>query len=389
MSGGVDSSVAALLLKQKGFEVHGLYMKNWDGHEESGFCHGERDAEDAEWVCKKLQIPLKHVNFVKEYWNFVFSDLIKEYSEGWTPNPDILCNRFVKFDCFKKHAFRQLGADAIATGHYANTSQGSFLQNYSKSDDVRLLLPTDLVKDQTLFLSQVRREDLKKVMFPLANLKKSEVKKIAEQNGLERIAKKEESTGICFIGNRKFQNFIDQYLNPVPGQFVDITTHEPVGEHTGIHHYTIGQNCKLPGRKHSYFVVDKNKDTQRILVAPGTNHPSLYSDLFFTTEPHWISQQVDSQLSEGVLKCKFRSQNTNALLDCSICRTQSNTLTVKLNTFLRGFAPGQFAVFYLGDECLGSARIRAVGPSLYLQGMEFSQEIATTDPELKSVLAYQ
>ncbi|XP_059470893.1 mitochondrial tRNA-specific 2-thiouridylase 1 [Neocloeon triangulifer] len=389
MSGGVDSAVSALLLKQKGFEVHGVFMKNWDGLEESGFCSGAKDAEDAEWVCKKLQIPFSHVNFVKDYWNSVFTDLLKDYSEGFTPNPDILCNRFVKFDLFRKHALENLGAQAFATGHYANTSHGNFLQNYSQNDDVRLLLPRDLVKDQTIFLSQVHRDHLRKVMFPLTHLWKSEVKRIAEESGLARIAKKDESMGMCFIGKRNFQNFIDEYLNPKCGQFVDITTFQPVGEHSGIHHYTIGQKCKLTGLPNRYFVVSKDVESQQILVAPGTNHPSLYSDLFFTSEPHWISPDCEELLKDGPLKCKFRYQNRHNLMECSVMRTLNNTLVVRTRTFLRALTPGQFAAFYKDGECLGSARIRSVGPSLYLQGMEFSEEVASTDTVMQSVRAFQ
>jgi tRNA-5-taurinomethyluridine 2-sulfurtransferase len=203
-------------------------MKNWDDKEETGSCDGARDAEDAEWVCKKLEIPFHQVNFVKEYWNSVFSDLLKEYSEGWTPNPDLLCNKYIKFDCFQKFAFGHLGADAVATGHYANNSLGHLLQDFASEKctriycdckfycanfaGARLLMPKDLVKDQTFHLSQVAAEALNRAMFPLAHLLKSEVKQVAVEAGLSRIATKNESMGICFIGSRNFSNFIDQVL---------------------------------------------------------------------------------------------------------------------------------------------------------------------------------
>lgn len=200
ISGGVDSAVAALLLKNKGFNITGVFMRNWDIKDETGYCIVEKDFEDARWVCDRLKIPLVQVDFVKDYWHEVFSDLIEKYQSGYTPNPDILCNKNIKFNKFFELARSRFHADAIATGHYARTSFGAYLENYKADTNVRLLQALDNKKDQTFFLNQVSQQSLRRCMFPLGDYLKNNVKKIAEEAGLHRIARKKESMGICFVG---------------------------------------------------------------------------------------------------------------------------------------------------------------------------------------------
>jgi len=210
ISGGVDSAVSAHLLKQRGYNVLGVFMRNWDEHDEAGRCSGEQDLKDATWACQKLQIELRQVNYVKQYWTAVFSQFLDDYQQGLTPNPDILCNKHIKFDLFHKYALETLNYDAVATGHYARNSLGNFLEHRDRDRirDVRLLIPTDTFKDQTFFLAGIAQESLQRTMFPLGDLLKTQVKQLAKSIGLQRLAEKRESTGICFVGKRDFKSFI-------------------------------------------------------------------------------------------------------------------------------------------------------------------------------------
>ncbi|KAI5617799.1 mitochondrial tRNA-specific 2-thiouridylase 1 [Silurus asotus] len=251
MSGGVDSSVAALLLKRRGYQVTGVFMKNWDSLDEKGVCTSERDCEDAYKVCQMLDMPFHQVSYVKEYWHEVFSNLLGEYQKGRTPNPDIMCNKHIKFKHFYQYALNILEADAMATGHYARTSQEDeevFQQSLKPADDflfrnhleirktVRLYQGADRLKDQTFFLSQITQDALRRTIFPLAGLTKEYVKKIAAEAGFHHVLKKKESMGICFIGERNFEDFILQYLEPKPGHFVSIEDGKIMGKHKGIFH---------------------------------------------------------------------------------------------------------------------------------------------------------
>ncbi|XP_064278167.1 mitochondrial tRNA-specific 2-thiouridylase 1 isoform X2 [Passer domesticus] len=248
LSGGVDSAVAALLLRRRGYQVTGVFMKNWDPLDEQGACSIDRDCEDAYRVCQKLDIPFHQVSYVKEYWNEVFSDLLKEYELGRTPNPDILCNKHIKFNYFLHYAMDNLGADAIATGHYARTSledeevfqqkhtkrpQKLFRNRFEVRNTVKLLQGADLFKDQTFFLSQISQDALRKTIFPLGDLTKNFVKKIAAEHDLHHVLKKKESMGVCFIGERNFENFLLEYLEPQPGNFVSIEDKKVMGRHKG------------------------------------------------------------------------------------------------------------------------------------------------------------
>lgn len=295
MSGGVDSTVGAHLLKSKGFEVIGLFMKNWDIADETGHCRADKEAEDAEYVCQKLDIPFQHVNFVKEYWNEVFQTLVQEYEAGWTPNPDVECNRHLKFGHFYDYAMETIGCDAIATGHYARTSYGDFHEAQNLSQNVKLLMAVDRIKDQTFFLSQVQQVPLRFTMFPLGHLTKEVVKKMAFSIGLDKIANKKESMGICFVGKRKqgFQEFLKEYTETKPGPIVDIETYKEIGQHQGVHFWTLGQKTKIGGLSDKAYVADKDMKTNTLYVCMGENHPALYFEYFFTDSPYWIDRAPD------------------------------------------------------------------------------------------------
>lgn len=400
--------MSAILLKRKGYEVVGVFMKNWDTADEFGNCQADKDAEEAEGICKQLDIPFHLVSFVKEYWHEVFTDLITEYQNGFTPNPDIQCNRHLKFGHFHTYCMQVLGCDAVATGHYARTSYGEDLE-YRPLDDqygsefyghrrVKLMKAIDRIKDQTFFLSQVKQEPLRNSMFPIGNFTKDVVKKIAHSSGFEKISQKRESMGICFIGKRKsgFAGFIQDYIPPNPGALVDIDSGKVVGEHQGVHLFTLGQRViGFGGQNMKMYVADKDVNNKTVLVCFGRDHPALYSETFFTGPPHWIDsapQELTDRQSDRSLECEYRSQNTHPLCGCVITHsmTSSNsevgasnfefldkaTLTVSLVEPQRATTPGQFAVFYQGDECLGSARINRIGPTLYAMNKNNCRDIA-------------
>ncbi|XP_072027599.1 mitochondrial tRNA-specific 2-thiouridylase 1-like [Amphiura filiformis] len=369
MSGGVDSSVAALLMRKKGYNVTGLFMRNWDVLDETGECAADRDCEDAQFVCQKLNIPFREVNFVKEYWNNVFSDFLRQYQNGMTPNPDILCNKHIKFDKFIQYAIEDLGADALATGHYARTEPDILnvknWKDHPQVKGIKLLKAIDTWKDQTFFLSQITQDALHKTTFPLGELTKDIVKKIAEQAGLQRIVKRKESMGICFIGERNFNKFIKEYVEPQPGQFVSIEDNKIIGQHEGHFLYTIGQRAKLGGLTQAWFVVDKNPNTNDVFVAPNSKHPALYCESLVTGPVHWIHQPPRKLLQDQMMDCGFRFQHSDPLVDCTLTLSGMGSVIVSLSRPLRAITPGQYAVFYLGDECLGSGVIVKPGPSLY------------------------
>lgn len=288
---------------------------------------------------------------------FNCSNFVKDYQDGLTPNPDILCNRKIKFHMFYKHVIESQKFDCFATGHYARTSFGPFLEQFEPKTDARLLKAADTFKDQTFFLSQVPQEALRLCMFPVGVLNKHEVKRIADDVGLRRIAGKKESIGICFIGDRTFQSFINDYIDIRPGSFVDIETGQVVGSHQGIHNWTVGQGCKISGSPQKRFVLRKDPATSTIFVASGTDHPLLWSDIFYTKEPVWIRKSPFE--SNKIFNCQFRFQHTKPLTNCTICKANEagDRFLVKLERPLRSITPGQFAVFYKNGECLGSSRI--------------------------------
>ncbi|XP_042901993.1 mitochondrial tRNA-specific 2-thiouridylase 1 isoform X2 [Parasteatoda tepidariorum] len=361
VSGGVDSSVAALLLKRQGYEVIGAFMRNWDISDEKGFCQADLDREDAEYACKKIGIPFFEVNFVKEYWNSVFSSLIHDYKRGFTPNPDILCNKNIKFDAFFKHVLHRFQAQAIATGHYARILSSSD----SSKKKYKLFKGVDERKDQTFFLSQIPRLALEKCLFPLGEMTKDKVKSIALSAGLNRIVKKKESMGMCFIGPRNFQSFIDEYIEPQKGYFRNIENNKIIGQHKGVHCWTIGQRCAVTDNSSAFYVVERNAETQDIFVAPGRKHLSLFHQTLVTEIPYWINEPPVELEKGDLFPCDFRFQHREPLVKCLLWQDNKKRLQIFLQKPLRALTPGQYAVFYQGDECLGSARILFRGPSLY------------------------
>ncbi|KAH8289689.1 hypothetical protein KR054_009503 [Drosophila jambulina] len=362
ISGGVDSAVSAHLLRERGLNVLGIFMRNWDELDEAGRCSGEEDLKDAEWACRRLGVELRQVNYVREYWTAVFTQFLDDYQQGLTPNPDILCNRHIKFDLFHKHALQHLGYDAIATGHYACNSLGNFLERRDTKEPARLLIPADTFKDQTFFLAGIPREALQRTMFPLGDLAKSQVKQLATRIGLQRLASKRESTGICFVGKRNFKEFIREYISSRSGHFVDIDSGARVGQHSGIHQWTVGQRCRLSSFLQPYFVARKEAVSNTIYVAAGHDHPALLSTRIRIDPLNWLCEDAEARLlSTGSLRCRFRFQHTKPLVACNL-RIIGTSFEVQLDDPLRAITPGQYAVFYDELACLGSARILSAEP---------------------------
>ena len=347
MSGGVDSAVAAYLLKKEGYNVIGLFMRNWDStingedfDNNDIICPQERDYNDALKVCETLDIPLHRVDFIKEYWDYVFKYFLDELENGRTPNPDLLCNKYIKFDLFKKEAIK-LGADYIATGHYA------------RIEGNRLLRSKDLNKDQTYFLADVTPDQLKNVMFPVGNLTKKEVRKIAEDQNLI-VASKKDSTGICFIGERNFQKFVKNFLKKNPGDIIDIKTKEVIGRHEGLMNYTIGQrrNVGISGNESRHFVCGKDVKNNILYVTIG-NEEYLYSDECIIEKVNFISSTHPTFCTA---KFRYRSED----IPVSLEYLDDNQIRVKYKTKAKSVTPGQACVLYLGEECLGCGFIKDV-----------------------------
>ncbi|XP_053113420.1 mitochondrial tRNA-specific 2-thiouridylase 1 isoform X2 [Hemicordylus capensis] len=326
-----------------------------------------------------------------------FSYLLNEYELGRTPNPDIICNKYIKFNYFLNYALDHLGADAIATGHYARTSleddevfqqkyiqrpQGLFRNRFEVRNAVKLLRGADHVKDQTFFLSQISQEALRRTIFPLGELTKDFVKKIAAKHHLHHVLQRKESMGICFIGVRNFEKFILEYLEPRPGNFVSIEDNTVIGTHKGWFLYTFGQRARIAGLRDSWFVVDKNVTSGDVFVAPSTDHPALYRDVLRTNRVHWIAEEPPADLvRDRMMECSFRFQHLMALEPCTLTLNQDGTVWVTLVKPIRALTPGQFAVFYKGDECLGSGKILRLGPSMYtLQQGKAGEKVAKIVP---------
>ncbi len=346
MSGGVDSSVAALLLKQQGYNVIGLYMSNWEEQDECGACTGEEDFADVRRVANAIGIPYYTVNFAKEYMDRVFSYFLAEYNAGRTPNPDVLCNREIKFKDFKEAAFR-LGADYIATGHYCDILHDG---------DVHYLLKAkDQSKDQTYFLNQLSQKQLEKVLFPLGKMDKAEVRKIALENGLAT-AEKKDSTGICFIGERNFRQFLQNYIPAKPGKIMTYDG-KVLGEHQGLMYYTIGQRRGLGigGQKGDdgtrWFVIEKDLKNNILYVAHGAED-RLYSSGLTMKECNWIPCQPDKTEFECTAKFRYRQPEQK----CTV-KIKPDGILVEFAQKQRAITEGQFAVFYDGDKCIGGGVI--------------------------------
>ena len=351
ISGGVDSSVSALLLKEQGYDVIGLFMRNWDANLNNDtlgnptlnedICPQEKDYNDALEVCKKIGIPLKRVDFVKEYWDYVFTYFLDELKKYRTPNPDIMCNKYIKFDMFVKKA-KELGADYIATGHFARLKDGKLLRGIDNN------------KDQTYFLSQVSKEQLENVLFPIGELTKEEIRKIAKEHNLITASKKD-STGICFIGERNFKQFLKNYLPNIPGDIVNIETNEVLGKHTGLMYYTIGQRrgLNLGGNEDRMFVVGKNVKENILYVADGDESEYLYSDSCIIDNVNFIS---DLRPDKCTAKFRYRQKDN----DVELVYLENNEILVKYPQGVKSVTPGQACVLYLEDECLGGGVIKEV-----------------------------
>lgn len=346
MSGGVDSSVAALLLKREGYNVIGLFMLNWEENDPDGACTAESDFADVRRVCSLLDIPYFSVNFAKEYKERVFKHFLDEYAAGRTPNPDVLCNREIKFGPFREYAL-SLGADYIATGHYCGVDHNANGRHY-------LLKAKDADKDQTYFLNQVTQPQLEKVLFPLARLPKEEVRKIALENGLATAAKKD-STGICFIGERNFRKFLMEYLPAQPGKILT-QDGEEVGEHVGLMHYTLGQRrgINLGGRKGEegrWFVVKKDVKNNILYVSHGDESP-LYSSECIVTGLNLIGINPFVYPFECTAKFRYRQGEQKVTL-----YPAENGARVVFAEKQRAVTEGQYAVFYDETRCLGGGVI--------------------------------
>lgn len=360
LSGGVDSSVACVLLKEQGYNVIGLFMRNWDSTTnndilgnpdvDNEICPQEQDFQDAQKVADKLEIPLYRVDFIKEYWDNVFTYFLDEYKKGRTPNPDILCNKYIKFDAFIEHA-KQFNPDFVAMGHYARVTHNN--------DEHRLLRGVDDNKDQTYFLSQLSEQQLSTILFPVGELNKQDVRDIAHKYDLATKDKKD-STGICFIGERDFNKFLSNYLPSKPGNMIT-EDGEVIAKHGGLMYYTIGQRKGLGiGGSNRFgnepwFVIGKDLTNNELIVGQGFHHPTLYSDKCIVDEVNLIG--VDK--FDGPLTCtakfRYRQQDNDVTIEFD-----ENQLIVKYPQQVRAVTPGQAAVFYLGDVCIGGGFIKEV-----------------------------
>ncbi len=346
MSGGVDSSVSAYLLKQQGFDVHGLFMKNWEQDDTELYCHSAVDVVDAKQVADAIGIPITSVNFAQEYWDRVFQHFIAEYKAGRTPNPDILCNTEIKFKAFLDHA-KTLGAEKIATGHYARVIE--------KDGAYQLHKALDQNKDQSYFLHGLSQQQLAYAMFPLGEIAKPAVRKIAQEQGFKN-ADKKDSTGICFIGERKFKTFLQDYIPAQPGNIVVIDSDKVIGKHEGLMYYTLGQRQGLgiggvkDASEEPWYVVAKDLNNNRLLVAQG-EHPALYRDSLQADDIHWIGEAPTLPF-----KCNAKTRYRQADQACTITAIE-NGFEVAFDEPQRAITPGQSVVFYESTHCLGGGVI--------------------------------
>ncbi len=367
LSGGVDSAVAAYLLKKQGYEVACGFMRNWDSFANGDFegnptidesvCPQEQDYNDAKKVAELLDLPLYRVDFIKEYWDDVFQTFLSEYKKGRTPNPDILCNRYIKFNSFMKYA-KELGFDTVATGHYAKIGFEDGVHVLQKADDRN--------KDQSYFLAEIQREVLKDVLFPLGEIDKPEVRRLAEELNLP-IAKKKDSTGICFIGERDFRRFLSNYLPMKPGKIINIVDHQVVGQHKGVLYYTIGQRKGLDiGGTGPYYVIGKDVEKNELYVTDEQHQSWLYADSCLIT-----GINVLKDFEEGIAcHAKFRYRQPDQ--DIVIEKKEGDTLYLTFPKEIRSITPGQEAVIYVGDTVVAGGKIEYA----YQNGEDLHEKIS-------------
>ncbi|EKE77975.1 tRNA 2-thiouridine(34) synthase MnmA [Gallaecimonas xiamenensis] len=350
MSGGVDSSVSAYLLQAQGYQVEGLFMKNWEEDDDTDYCTAAEDMADAQAVCDKLGIKLHKINFAAEYWDNVFEYFLAEYKAGRTPNPDIMCNKEIKFKAFLNYAADALGADFIATGHYVR--KGLVDGHW------QLLRGLDDNKDQSYFLYALGEEQVGQTLFPVGELPKPEVRRIAEEQGLIT-AKKKDSTGICFIGERKFKDFLQRFLPAQPGD-IQTPEGEVIGRHEGLMYHTLGQRKGLGigGMKNAsdepWYVVDKDVQRNVLVVAQGHDHPLLFSNGLIATQLDWVDRQGPQAPVKITVKTRYRQQD----IACTVEPLANGDVKVLFDQPQIAVTPGQSAVFYDGEVCLGGGIIQ-------------------------------
>jgi len=346
MSGGVDSSVTAMLLKRQGYEVVGVFMQNWDDSKDPN-CMADTDRNDARAVCDCLEIPLYNINFIQTYWDRVFQYFLDEYAAGRTPNPDVLCNKEIKFRAFLDHALN-MGADYIATGHYA--------QNKYQNHTYYLYKGNDPSKEQSYFLYMLNQQQLRHAMFPLGDYYKSQVRQLAKEAGLPNASKKD-STGLCFIGERQFKPFLKEFLLTKHGPMYSVEG-EYLGDHDGLMFYTIGQRRGLNIGGHSHhanepwYVVDKDTHNNHLYVAQGSHHPALYHHWLTCESIHWITNSLPNKPFYCYAKIRYRHQES----ECYVMPQQKHWL-VYFTEAQRAITPGQSVVFYNDHQCLGGGTI--------------------------------
>ena len=349
MSGGVDSSVAALLMKRAGHEVIGVFMNNWEEKDDAGVCTAERDWSDVRHVCDTIGIPYYATNFAKEYYQNVFTHFLEEYRRGRTPNPDVLCNREIKFKCFLDYALK-LGAEKVVTGHFANVDH--------LGGEYRLLRARDENKDQTYFLYMLGQRALSYACFPVGNLTKAEIRVIAREAGIP-VSEKKDSTGVCFIGERNFKQFLSGYLPAQPGDMVTVSG-EVVGRHDGLMYYTLGQRRGLGiggrGDGRRWFVVAKDLVSNRLIVEQGEDSPLLYSPETMCEDATWLAEHPPVPDGEP-FRCMVRLRHRQPLQGCEITVTGTD-VRIRYDAPQRAVTPGQSCVFYLDQVCLGGAIVK-------------------------------
>ena len=349
MSGGVDSSVSAFILQQQGYQVEGLFMKNWEEDDDTDYCTAAADLADAQAVCDKLGIKLHKINFAAEYWDNVFEHFLNEYKAGRTPNPDILCNKEIKFKAFLEYAAEDLGANYIATGHY--------VRRRGADDNAQLLRGLDANKDQSYFLYTLSSKQVGQSLFPVGDIEKPIVRAIAEDLGLIT-AKKKDSTGICFIGERKFKDFLARYLPAQPGNIRTVEG-DIIGRHDGLMYHTLGQRKGLGiggvkgAGEEAWYVVEKDLVNNELIVAQGHDHSALLSTGLIAQQLHW----VDRQPIREPLRCTVKTRYRQTDVPCTIEPIDDESIKVIFDEPQIAVTPGQSAVFYLDEVCLGGGII--------------------------------
>lgn len=373
LSGGVDSAVAAYLLKKQGYDVTCCFMRNWDSFANNDIagnptikddtCPQEQDYLDALAVANHLDLPLQRVDFIEEYWDNVFKTFLSEYEKGRTPNPDILCNKYIKFDSFFEYAMKQ-GFDKVATGHYASNKEENGFTYLTRAKDQN--------KDQTYFLCQVEKSKIAKTIFPLANLEKPEIRQIASELNLESVATKKDSTGICFIGERNFRQFLSNYLPSKDGDIVDVNTGKVIARHVGVLYYTIGQRkgLNIDHEKGPWFVVGKDVVKNILYVCRTDQRDLLYSDSCIVKGINWILLNLDEIPTKCTCKFRYRQKDQ----DIEIERIDDTSVLVKYPQTIASVTEGQEAVFYDGDKCIGGGVIEEV----FKDGKNLNQLIMET-----------